>query len=62
VKEKTKHLIADQIAAWCYDTRLRAPYSIEEKAYFESYRQKFSPDARHIGTWFETLDAEEKRL
>jgi len=62
VKEKTKHLTADQIAAWCYDTRLRAPYSIEEKAYFETYRQKFSPHARHIGTWFEMLDAEEKRL
>ena len=62
VKDKTQHLSADQIAAWCYDTRRRAPQSVEEKAFFENYWRKFAPHARHISAWFEMLDAEEKRL
>jgi hypothetical protein len=61
VKEKTRQLSDDEIAAWSYDQRARAPYSVDEKAYFEKYRQQFAPHARHAVTWFQMLDAEEKR-
>jgi hypothetical protein len=61
VKEKAAQLSAGEIAAWCYDQRCRAPYSVDEKAFYESYRQRFAPHARHVATWFELLDAEEKR-
>ena len=62
VKQKTAHLSAGEIAAWSYDQRSRTPASVDEKTYFENYRQNFAPHARHAITWYQLLDAEEKRF
>lgn len=62
VKSKTKALSETEIAAWCYDSIHRGPYSVDEKAYFEQARRKYAPKHPYITCWFQMLDAEEGRL
>lgn len=62
VKSKTKGLSETEIAAWCYDAIRRAPYSVDEKAYFEQLRRKVAPKHPYINSWFQLLDAEEGRI
>jgi hypothetical protein len=62
VKKKTTKLSADEVWAWNYDQIHRSPQAVDEKAYFESYRCQFAPNKPYISTWFQMLDAEEKRI
>jgi len=62
VKENTKDLTGEAILAWSYTTRWRRPETDEMKAYFEKMRLDFAPNNTRIETWFQVLDADEKRF
>ena len=51
----------EQIKAWSYAERWRRP-APEMAHYFESMRLDFAPDNYRIETWFQLLDADEKRF
>ena len=62
VKSKTTTLSETEIAAWCFDSIHRGPYSGDEKAYFEQARRKYAPNLPYLSYFMQLLDAEEGRL
>lgn len=52
----------DAIRAWGYQMRWRRPTEPQMMAYFEQLRESIAPDNYQIETWFQLLDADEKRF
>ncbi|MDX2085361.1 MAG: DUF5069 domain-containing protein [Candidatus Melainabacteria bacterium] len=62
VQGKTAHLTEEQILSWAYENRVARPEDDEDRAMFEKMRLTYCPNATHIETWFQLLDAEEGRI
>lgn len=61
IQQHSKKLTQDEILAWSYKMRWRRPTE-DMAAYFEKMRLDFAPTNYQIETWFQLLDADEKRL
>lgn len=62
VNGNSKPLTHEEILAWSYTMRWRAPETPEMKAYFEGMRRECVPDKLYVQTWFQLLDADERRF
>lgn len=62
VKEQTQALSGEAILAWSYEQRWRRPDGLDKQAYFEKLRIDVAPNNYRIETWFQLLDADEKRF
>lgn len=51
-----------EIMAWNYQERTRRPETPEMMAYYEKLRLEVAPDKPTLETWFQVLDADEKRV
>lgn len=51
----------DEVLSWSYQQRWRRP-TPEMAHYFEKMRNEFAPQNYKIETWFQLLDADEKRF
>ncbi|MEB3287950.1 MAG: DUF5069 domain-containing protein [Vampirovibrionales bacterium] len=61
VKRTAKPHTDEEIRAWSYQQRWRRP-DAESQAKFETMRQELAPDNYRVETWFQLLDADEKRF
>ena len=62
VNTTRKNLSEDNILAWCYQERTRRPDNPDAQAFFEALRRSGCPSNHQVETWFQLLDAEEKRI
>ena len=61
VLKNSKQRSEDEIKAWSYNQRWRRP-TPDMAGKFETMRQEISPLNYRIETWFQLLDADEKRF
>lgn len=61
VRDHDKAHTEEEVLAWSYTERWRRPDE-ERKAHFERMRLDFAPGNYRIETWFQLLDADEKRF
>ena len=62
VQANSKQRSEAEILAWSYRMRWRRPEGEEAQGFFESVRMEVAPHNYRIETWFQLLDADEKRL
>lgn len=62
VEEQAKARTEDEILAWSYRMRWRRPEGEQMQGYFERLRMELATHNYRIETWFQLLDADEKRF
>lgn len=62
VQANSKQRSDADILAWSYRMRWRRPEGDQMQGYFESLRMEVAPHDYRIETWFQLLDADEKRF
>ena len=62
VRANSKQRQDAEILSWSYRMRWRRPETEEMQAYFEELRFEVAPKNYQIETWFQLLDADEKRF
>jgi len=61
VEKNAKVKTPEEIRSWSYEQRWRRP-GAEMAHHFEEMRETIAPDNYRIETWFQLLDADEKRF
>ena len=59
---KTDEMREEEVMAWSYQQRWRRPTEPQMMFYFEKIRNEVAPGNYRIETWFQLLDADEKRF
>lgn len=62
VRDRSRPHAADGVRAFNEDMEARGPVTEEQKAYFLGVREKVAPGRTDIATWFDLIEADEKRL
>lgn len=62
VQQQAQPHSEQEILAWSYQQRWRRPETPEMRGYFENLRLQIAPQNYQIETWFQLLDADEKRF
>jgi hypothetical protein len=62
VQQHTSQLTSETVSNWSYSNRWRRPDTPQMIHHFENMRKDFAPDNYLIETWFQLLDADEKRF
>jgi hypothetical protein len=62
VESNSKATTETEILAWSYRMRWRRPEGEQMQGYFEQLRVEVAPHNYRVETWFQLLDADEKRF
>lgn len=62
VKDRARSHTVEEVQKFNEDMKARAPATEEQKAYFLEAREKVAPGRTDVTTWFDLIEADEKRL
>jgi hypothetical protein len=62
VKGRARSHTVEEVQKFNEDMKARAPVTEEQKAYFLEAREKVAPGRTDVTTWFDLIEADEKRL